>query len=352
MFLRQFSFQRIPLLAPDGVSGGDSSSGAGSGAGTNSPTPSGTTSSPSPSAAPSSTPSSAPSASPSSAPTSPSASPPAGSPTPGPSGADFNFSSIFEEPVQVQTEPTAPTQVVPQAPVQPPAAAPEQVAQPVQPQVATPVTGQQETQVQQQPTSRPQFDPADPVSLARGLVEHQAAAIEHLAQTQFGLSPQELEALESDPGGAIPRLLARTAVFMQQQFLTQLSRVVPMQIQRHGEVLQRHASNEDKFFAAWPQLDRAKHGTVIKELGQRYRQLNPDASLDQMIKDLGPFVLHRVGLPFAAPGVAAPAAQAARPASNGAAPQPQAFTPASPGVAVHTQQIEDAGYGFLGQHGD
>ncbi len=358
-----WNFRSLLLLAPDGPSGGATPSpggGSPSGGTSNSPPSSAPSSTPSPSAAPSTAPGpSAASSAPSSAPVSPASPgglPPAPGAAPTTPGADtaFNFSALFEEP-EVLAEPAAPPPAAPQTPAQTPQApAPEQAAPQAPATADARATGQQDGGAQQQPVQSPQFDPADPISLARGLVQNQAAAIEHLAQTQFQLTQPELEAMESDPGQAIPRLLARTAVFMQQQFLTQLSRVVPMQIQRHGELLQRHSSNEDKFYASWPQLDRAKHGAMVRELGQRYRQLNPDVTLEQMIKDLGPFVLHRAGLPLAAPGVAAPQGTPvqAKPAVASAPNGSQVFTPASPGVAVHTQQVEDGGFAFLGQHGE
>jgi hypothetical protein len=237
-------------------------------------------------------------------------------------------------PAQAQPAQPAPTQPV--APVAQPAPAPGQPqAQPGQPQ--------------QQPAASVQFDPADPVSLARGLVENYDAAVDHLASTVFAMGPAELEALETNVGAEVPRLLAKAVVFMQTQNLTQLGRIIPQMLQRHSEVTTRHSKNVDSFYAAWPSIDRAKHDTQVRQIAQTFRQLNPDVPTDKMIETIGPFILMQLGLPLvpmAKPGprVAAPAAQPARP--NGS--QPAHFQPAAPGaVTVHQEPVADP-FGYMG----
>lgn len=354
MTLYRFGFQRLlPNLAPEGRSGGGGDVTTGGGA-----SPSGPATSPPPSGPSGDSlgsfrgESGAPGASPGTSPTpSPSGTPGA----PDASNAAYDFlGDVFGTPTTSLAAPTpapaspgaaepqlapAPAQQVPQPEAQPTAAPQAAQAQPGQVQQP-----QQGTQVPSQAGPSASYDPADPVSLARGLVENYAAAVDHLAE-RFALSPQDLEALETDVGGQIPRILARHAVYMQAQFLTQLGNIVPKMIERQQEVQTRHATNVDAFYRAWPSIDRVKHDPVVREVARTFRQMNPQMPTEQMIEAIGPYVLMKLGLPLTAmtrPG----AAQSARatPRGNGATH----FQPAAPGaVSVHQSPVDDP-FGYMG----
>ena len=324
-----FSFQIPVLWGPEGEGGaGASSSPGGSGSGP----------SPAPVPPPASSPASGPS---SSAPSSDSPSTADSSPA-----LDFDFSSIFDAPLGPSVEDGQPDATVkpPEVPQVPPATAQPQPTQgqptAVQPGVPTQTS-------ESAAAIRPSLDPGDPMSLARALVEHETAAIEHTAQSLFTLTNEEVEALETDVVGTIPKLLAKVAVKVQQQQLAQLSRIVPMMIERHARVTQRHTQNEDKFYSAWPGLDRVKHGETVRKYGAVYRAMNPQATLDKMIADLGPMVMMAAGVQPPLPG------QPQKP-GNGAAParplhQPSAFVPAAGGTSGMSGSPQQGMFDFLGQ---
>jgi len=362
-------YRDAAALAPeDGSGGGVTGSSAPSGSTGGSSPGGGTTSSPGPSpSSPAGSTSTATPSAPSPGPT------PAGvtepqSPGGTPEGTDFSdFNSIFEDPGERTPVPppvivpplpsiAAPAQV-PQAPAAP-GAQPLVPPAPAIPGVATAPEGT--AQPGQSGASSPgQLDPANPLVLAEALATHEEAAIAHFAQ-QFSLSPQELELLETNVAEAIPRLLAKTAIRVQQTFLASMGRMVPQMIQRHQEVTRRHSTNEDKFYSAWPQIDRSQLGPTVNRLGALYRQANPNAPLDQMIQELGPFVMATARIPFqggvpaAAPGGAAGlVVQPAGGSSNGHAPPrtpPQSpFVPAAgPGVSSAAPISEENPWGFLG----
>ena len=288
-------------------------------------------------------------------------------PVPSSSGADgesYDFmSEIFgqqasqaEPAVRAPTAQPAVSQTEPvqQPPGQVPAAAPVDPAQPTSQQPPA-VSGQQGEAVtqpgQQQPSSGPRFDPADPISIAHGLEEHQAAAVEALANGVFRLEQKDLEALEVNVGAEVPKLLAKAVVHAQIQFLTMMGKMMPQMLARHSAVTRMQSSAEDSFYRAWPQLDRAKHGRLVAELGLRYRQMNPNDTAEQMIERLGPFALSAAGLPLVAMTRAAAGQQ--QPQTNGQhqpRPQPQVFQPANPGTVVSTQPVPGAdAFGYLGQ---
>lgn len=310
--------------------------------GSSTPATSGSNGSTSPGAP--STPASTTPAAPASSGTAPGAAPGATPATPAPAETGFDFNSIFEapsleEPVVLPPQPAPTAQpaqpAAPAAPVQTPAA-PVALAEPP---VAQQAQGPQDPAQQSQ---RPLFDPADPISIARALKENEVAAIDHVASTVFALRPEELQALEQDVAGMVPKLLAKVLVTAQQQTLSQLGRFMPMMIQRHQEVIQRHTASVNEFYKAWPAIDQTKHDLVVREMGARYRQMNPNATTAQMIKDLGPFVMMRVGIPLTgqalAPQRAAPVAAAVQ----------TPFVPAGPGSVGLNAPAEAGQYDYLG----
>jgi len=169
----------------------------------------------------------------------------------------------------------------------------------------------------------------------------------HLSENVFKMSPQELEELETNVAGSVPKLLAKTVMFMQTQNLMQLGRIIPLMIQRHGEVNTRHSKNVDAFYAAWPSIDKSKHGDVVQKTAIAFRQLNPEVPTDKMIETLGPILLSMLNLPMVQM-TRAGGTQVARQQPPQNARGNGAFQPAAPGaVSVHQTPVADP-FGYLG----
>lgn len=261
------------------------------------------------------------------------------------SDASYDFSSIFSD--TESSEPAAsaapavtatpagaePAPVEPVAVAQPPPAAP-QVSPPVEQRAAEPAQAPQPAASAQAPS----LDLNDPQAIAAHLFQNRAAVENVIAQQLFQLSVDDVEALQSDAAVAVPKLLARAYVLAQVGFLQQLNRLVPSMLDRHSSTTKAYQANEDKFFSAWPQIDRVKHGDLVYRAATIYRQMNPQASVDDLIDQVGRFVSHQAGLQIAPRGkVAAPAVASAskpplgfRPAGSGpsgiaSTPQPDSF---------------------------
>lgn len=305
--------------APDG--GGGASGGApasGSGGGT--------------SAAPSS-PSTAPS-SPSSSPSGATASPSAPSASEASAGEAFDFSAIFEGPSESAAPPSIPTpQAAPVVPPQasPPAAVPTQQGQPVAqpPPQAAPAASQPtatSTELGQAPTAPalPPLDAGNPASVAAHLENMKDAAIAHVAERLFKLTPEEIDGLETDVVNTVPKLLARTFVTMQQTMLQSMARMVPQMMVTQGEAIKRNQSGEDAFFAAWPGIPRDKVG-VVRQYASAYRVMHPNDSQATMFANLGPMMHMVLKIPM----------QGGQPQTQTQAgtAKPSPFTPAVGGAA-------------------
>ena len=219
---------------------------------------------------------------------------------------------VAQPPVSPQPPPAATPQTPPVAPLAQPAG---------QPGAATPQTPPQAA-----------FDRFDPGTLAHHLASNEAAALEYVAQNVFRLTPQEVEALETNVVDTIPKLLAKVFVKSQQNVLSQLATMVPTMIQRQTVAMRLNDQNADKFYERWPMIKKSEHSDLVNKYGSVYRQMHPQATLEQMIEDLGPMVMMAGRIP---PQLAAqapsgqpvnPAAQ--RAAANGRSPPPSPFVPA------------------------
>jgi hypothetical protein len=161
----------------------------------------------------------------------------------------------------------------------------------------------------------------------------------------FKLSPEEIEALETNTVEAVPKLLAKSFVKMQQNMLSQMARMIPGMMQKQTVMMQRHGENEQKFYARWPDLKKDVHGEKVMQYAAVYRQMNPQATLEQMIDAVGPMVMMASGVvPSTAPGTASPQSVQPSPMAPalGARPQPSPFVPAAPnGGGASPQQVPD-----------
>jgi hypothetical protein len=154
----------------------------------------------------------------------------------------------------------------------------------------------------------------------------------------FQLTQEDLQGLETDIAATVPKLFARAFVKSQVNQLLQLANIIPEMVRRSTSDMKNHTQNEDAFYSKWPQIDRTKHGDLVKRFGITYRTLNPTVSKEEMIDQVGQLVLMAAKLPVtASTNGTAPATPV-----NGARPahQPSPFTPAIPGPAAAAQPTE------------
>lgn len=320
--------------AGGGGSGTPSSSGAPSDSGSSSSAPSAPTS---PSGSPTSSPTSgaASGATPagSGATATPSQSPPAtGTPASGGDAfGDFPNLGMDSEDVDDAISADAAPPAVEPAPTPPVEATAPQPAVEGQPQpqapAATPPQGQQGVS--------PPPSPAEPGRLAEMMASNHDALLQQM-QSEFALSQEDAEALETNAIEAVPKLLAKVYLKSQMNMFNQLAKIVPAMMQAQQTRQQTSQKNEDRFWQSWPDLDPAKHGDVLKKYAPIYRQANPEASLETMVKDLGPIVMAAAGV----------VAGTGRVNGNGAQPPvvrvpPSPFKPALPGAAAIPTQTPD-----------
>lgn len=155
--------------------------------------------------------------------------------------------------------------------------------------------------------------------------------INALAQEVYKLDQSDMDELDAQPAVAIPKLLAKSHFNIVQNVLGTLAAQIPHVVGGVLEARKKQESLEDEFFTRWKDsgLDRSKHRQQVLQIAQAYRQLNPNATKDQMMEFVGAQAVVMLGLhkqPAVQPSGMQP--QAAKPL----VPQPAAFQPAGQGV--------------------
>jgi hypothetical protein len=123
------------------------------------------------------------------------------------------------------------------------------------------------------------------------LAANEDAAIQFTAENMFRLTPEEVEALETNMVEAVPKLMARAFVKSQLNALNQMARIVPAMIQRQTELVKQHTEAEGKFYQRWPDIKADQHRNLVLKYAAVYRQMHPNTTLEQMVEDLGPMVM-------------------------------------------------------------
>lgn len=307
------------MYSPDGVGSG----GGGSDAPPSTPTPA-------PSASPTPDSSSAPSGEASSTPTSPPSAAPSPGPTPDSSQTapgDGLFS--FPDDMMTGSDPDEPTlQPAPVAPTPAPAqAAPPASETPAQQPTPTPAPAAPAPVAPGPAEASPPLLPSEPAAIGQSLLDNQEHLIGELSKGLFALTPEEVEAIETDATTAIPRILSKVYIHSQANALKQVSRIVPAMIEKYMKTTMAQKENENAFYKAWPQLDAATHGELVNRTARAFRQANPNVTRAQMIAELGPLVMTLAKIPLT------PTAPAAGSSGNRPPPAPP-FQPARGGPAA------------------
>ena len=185
-----------------------------------------------------------------------------------------------------------------QQPAEPPKAPAQQPAQ-AQPQTQQPAPAQAST-TPQQPSQAQGEEPAAPVQPTSEQIqarykEWRGQTENLLATHHFALTEQEQNDLELNPGEVIPRLMSKVYLDAVTATLSQVVNYLPRMIASVNESQTVQSKSEEEFFGRWPQLK--DHKDMVLRVGQVYRQLNPRASKEDFMNEVGAQTLVALRIP-------------------------------------------------------
>lgn len=191
-------------------------------------------------------------------------------------------------------------------------AAQQQPAAPQQP--AQPTTAQQPAQA-----GTPQAAEGDLIAQVRANLDAgREVYAKALAEQVYQMTEDQANEVLVEPQKVLPQLAARVHLEVTQNVLGTLAQVLPGVVLGVQTAQRQQAELEDKFFQAWPTLDKSADYNEVMSLARVFRSQYPNAPVEEMIKQVGAMAVVKLGkLPVAtAPAApqASPAAQAYRPA--------------------------------------
>ena len=206
---------------------------------------------------------------------------------------------VYPEPVQPQSQPQAQPQLQPRPPVQPQ----RQPAQPAQPQ----------PQAQPQQPAQQQQAERDPFQIQSELLEqNQEQYIQALAQHVYPISQEDMDAFLSGDSTKVSQALAKVHMNSVGSVMKVVSQYMPIWV---GNMLKTHQvaqEKENSFWTANPGLNREQHRQMAWTAARTYRQMNPNATSEEMNRVVGAMVAAATGigtgaLPLSKPAVPRPA---------------------------------------------
>lgn len=187
----------------------------------------------------------------------------------------------------------APSEALPDAGPPPPApAAP--AAEPETPPPA-PTAAQPEPPAAQ-PYTPPQEEPVDMAAL-------RSQAQQQLEQ-RYSLSKEDAEALISEPETVLPRLMSNIYLDVYDNIMRSMQVFLPQMVQQVNMSTSSQQRDESDFYSAWPRLADRKN--EVSQIGQMYRRMNPTATKEQFIRDVGLHASIALQLPVESPLVQTP----------------------------------------------
>lgn len=198
--------------------------------------------------------------------------------------------------------PSSETQVQPpatQPPVQTPVAQPVVVPPVAQPQpVAAPVQAPPPTPepVQQPPAAVPEEPLPDP----KVWLEKKKELAEQISKG-YQLSPEDEENWVSEPNKVLPKIAAQLYVDVYEAVTVMVTRNLAQQLPSlmQGQMSQQRNAEEGikAFVEEWPGLNKPEYAEVLTRVAQNYPRLNPKATRDQAVKEIGTMVAGLLGVP-------------------------------------------------------
>lgn len=119
-------------------------------------------------------------------------------------------------------------------------------------------------------------------------------------EQHFSVDDETIMEFERDPGKVLPKLMAQVYMDTMSQVNRLLSDQLPQRIEQVNEVQRVRAERLERFYKAWPQLQRgeAAHQKVLGRISQAWRQLNPQGSEEDFIQEVGAQTVLALKLPI------------------------------------------------------
>lgn len=168
--------------------------------------------------------------------------------------------------------------------------------------------------------------PAQPSQITQEDYSNQRSKLVEEMTKAYSLDDQAAAALVTEPEKVLPRMLAELHMTVYEQAVQTVANMIPQMFAAQQNAVKVTEQNRNAFYEKWPML-KEHEGDVLR-VATQYRQMNPGATLEQAIQDVGAHVIIQKRIPV--PGLTitnetatpAKANQPFRPAATGGSTTP------------------------------
>jgi len=205
----------------------------------------------------------------------------------------------------------------------------EQAQQAAEPPAEQPPAQEPEAQQQQQAEAEPEPEQPDWERLRQ-------EALQQLRE-EYKLDEEAARRFEADPAATLPELAAQLHVRVYDAVFASIQQLIPQMVEAVLAQRERVQSFEQRFYERWPQL--REHRATVERFLQAYRMAVPNASEDELIRNVGAQAVIALQLPIEAkqqepaapqPPAPEPSPQAVGRERKGSRPAPTVPTPPPP----------------------
>jgi hypothetical protein len=211
--------------------------------------------------------------------------------------SEFVNEDLGDEDVDVPQRP-APKPAEPKVETPPKTAAEE--VKPSQPQQPVPTpTPEPETK----PTETPPPAAAQPVPTPteeerKATYEKDRAAAFAKLTERYAVPEDQVAPLVTEPERVIPAMLAKVHAEVMENVVAWVQQALPQMIEQTSTATTTRTQAVQKFYTEWPELNKPEHAPVVARVLAGYRQANPEAKPEDVIREGGVAALVALRLPI------------------------------------------------------
>lgn len=154
-------------------------------------------------------------------------------------------------------------------------------------------TEEPEAEEEEAPKPQPTVD-----ELKTQYAENRKTHVEALSKLFAVESEEDMEALRLEPEKKIPEMLGNLAYEVHEMSVRSMMQLFPSLVQQYNALAMQQQQEQQAFFDKWEVLKDPKYHQDVERARQLYKQMNPTASVEQMINEVGATVLIKHKIPF------------------------------------------------------
>lgn len=126
-------------------------------------------------------------------------------------------------------------------------------------------------------------------------VKEQRTQWENQLTESYQMSDEEVELFQDNPREFLPRLAARVQMAASMDIIQAIGAMIPQYIQQFNAIEQSRAAFNEAFYSKWEQLNDAKYNDIVNQAVSLVRQMNPQATMEQIVNQAGAAVIANLG---------------------------------------------------------